>query len=725
MTYDITTLNEEQLKALKVTEGAVLVTAGAGSGKTRLLTHRIVYLIKEEGVDPYNILAITFTNKAANEMRERVSSMLGEENLVWISTFHSMCAKILRMNIAELDPSYTSNFTIYSDSDTDRVIKQILVDLNMTDDDKFKKLLGFHISNFKNNYTKLSAYYADHKDDRNIDLFIKAIEKYNETLRKNNALDFDDLLTLTNELFSSCPDVLAHYANRFKYILVDEFQDTNKIQFELVKKLASVHKNVFVVGDEDQCIYSWRGANFENIFNFKDAFNNTQVFKLERNYRSTKNILLAANKLIKNNKSRYQKNLWTEKDCGEEIVRRELHDEQEEADFVSRTIYHLVNDAGYNYKDFAILLRLNALTLPFEEKLLSYNIPHRIFGGFKFFERAEIKNILAYLRLFVNPKDEQAYLRIINFPKRAIGDSAVQKVRDIARLHNLSLLEATLKMDELEGGAFARKFASFNQHYKDMLAAYETEPLDEFAKDVIDAFGIKDAYAGKNEEDIDKLMNIDSFLNSVGQFVSKNPNAGLGEYLESVSLVSDIDSMDESNNVTVATVHAVKGLEFKVVFVVGLEEKIFPISRAVGSESDMEEERRLMYVAITRAEEILYLTNCRTRFLYGKRDYMLPSRFLGELGYGAVKTAPIVQRTFVQQKPTYSHNINAFSSFQAETKPKIDVSLYKVGQMVLHTKFGIGTISSITADGKCADISFNGIGTKTLLLEIAPLKIVK
>lgn len=725
MTYNIDSLNDEQKKALYVTDGAILVSAGAGSGKTRLLTHRIAYLIKEKGVNPYNILAITFTNKAANEMRERVASMVDGADKIWISTFHSMCAKILRANIHNLDDSYDNNFTIYSDSDTDKVIKQIQVEMNKTEDDKFKKNLSFHISNYKNNFTDIRKYRIENSDLHNIDEIVAEIERYEEILRSNNAVDFDDLLVLTCKLFESCPDVLFHYANRFQYVLVDEFQDTNKIQFELVKKLSSIHKNLFVVGDEDQCIYSWRGANFENIYYFKDNFQNVQVFKLERNYRSTKNILNTANLLIKNNKSRYSKNLWTEKEEGSEVVRRELNDEQEEADFVSRTIHTLVNKEGYNYKDCAILLRLNALTLPFEEKLLSYNIPYKIFGGFKFYERAEIKNVLSYLRLFINPKDEQAFLRIINFPKRGIGDSAIENLKKIAILNNKSLLGACLEIEKLTNEKnIVNKFSNFASTYKDLFASYETQPLNEFTADVIEKYGIKNAYQGKNEEDIDKLMNIDSLLSSMQTFVLKNPNAGLAEYLESVSLVNDIDSYDESNNVTVATVHAVKGLEFKVVFVVGLEEKIFPISRAISSDSEMEEERRLMYVAITRAEENLYLTNCRTRFIYGKRDYMIPSRFLGELGYSNYKNKTFSFEKKEEQK--FSHDINFYKSISiAPTKAKVDTSVYSVGQLVLHTKFGIGKIISITADGKCGDISFNGIGTKTLLLEIAPLKIIK
>ncbi len=725
MNYDLESLNEEQKKALYVTDGAILVTAGAGSGKTRLLTHRIAYLINEKNISPFNILAITFTNKAANEMKERVEKMVSGGEGIWISTFHSMCAKILRSNIVNLDDKYDNNFTIYSDSDTDKIIKQIQVEFNKVEDEKFKKNLIFHISNYKNNYNSLSAYKLSNIAD-DIEDYVSAIARYEQILKSNNALDFDDLLILTDRLFERCPEILNYYANRFQYILVDEFQDTNKIQFDLVKKLASVHNNIFVVGDEDQCIYSWRGANFENIYKFKDNFKDVQMFKLERNYRSTKNILNTANLLIKNNKSRYQKNLWTENEEGSEIVRRELNDEQEEADYVCGTIYSLVNNKGYTYKDFAILLRLNALTLPFEDKLLAYNIPYRLFGGFKFYERAEIKNIMSYLRLFVNPKDEQAFLRVINFPKRGIGDSAISFLKQIAIQNNISMLDACLNIETYTNErTYINKFGNFATTYKKLFSSFEIEPLDEFASEIIEQFGIKEAYKGKNDEDIDKSLNIDTLLSSIQNFVYKNPNASLTEYLESVSLINDIDSYDESNNVTVATVHSVKGLEFKVVFIVGLEEKIFPISRAIGMDSEMEEERRLMYVGITRAEQNLYLTNCRTRFIYGKRDYMIPSRFLNELGYSSIKP----KNSYIQkeQEPKYSHNLDSFkTNFQTFTSSnKVDTSKYKLGQMVLHTKFGIGIIKTISPDRKCADIEFNGIGIKTLLLEIAPLKIIK
>lgn len=722
----LNTLNEEQLIALKQIDGPIMVTAGAGSGKTRLLTHRIVYLIENFNIIPEKILAITFTNKAANEMRERIVKMCEKGERVWISTFHSMCVRILREHIHKLDARFNRNFSIYDASESEKMIKTILADNNITDD-KMKKNILFHLSNMKNNNISLTAYKEKIDYDKDVNLIIKVISLYQNKLVENNALDFDDLLVKTYQLFETCPEVKDLYANRFQYILVDEFQDTNLIQYDLVKMLSSVHKNIFVVGDEDQCIYTWRGANFKNISNFKKDFENTKIFKLERNYRSTKTILNCANTLIKHNKQRIDKTLWCDSEEGSPIENKEVYDEQTEADYIASTIHYYVNQKGYSYNDFAILLRLNALSFPFEEKLLAYNIPHKIYGGFKFYERAEIKNILSYLKIFINPKDEQAFLRIINFPKRGIGDSTLQKIKDIAIANNSSMLETILDAEKFGvPNALASKFATFSEIFKKLYAEYELTPLNEFAKNVVDKFGIKFVYNRGNEEDIDKLMNIDQLLLSIDNYAEKNPNDTLNDYLQSVSLISDIDGMDDSNNVIVATVHAVKGLEFKVVFLAGLEEKIFPISRAFDSNDQMEEERRLMYVGITRAKQKLYLTHCKTRFLYGHRDYMSPSRFLADAGF--------INKTEIKQ--TYNNNTSRVTNSQVDfiksalngnteiIKPKEKLKFF-VGQTVLHIKFGIGVILSIDEEERTADIDFNKIGTKTLMLDIAPLKIIK
>ncbi|MCI6542707.1 MAG: UvrD-helicase domain-containing protein [Firmicutes bacterium] len=731
-------LNSEQQKALLQTEGAVLVVAGAGSGKTRLLTHRIAYLIKEKHVSSYNILAITFTNKASREMKQRCDQIIGEEGNVWISTFHSMCARILRMDIEELG-DYTKNFTIYSDQDSDKVFKNIFSTLKI-DKDETKKSVMFHISNLKNNNMTIQEYENLYSYVSNFDYIKKAYFMYESELKKANALDFNDLLNKTYELLKKCPNVLEKYQERFKYILVDEFQDTNKIQYDLVKLLAGKYKNIFVVGDEDQCIYTWRGANYTNIFDFQKDFENVKVFKLEQNYRSTKNILNLANALIKKNKSRIDKNLWTEKTEGKKPEVRLVYDEREEAEIVAREIVDLVQNEGYSYSDFAVLVRLNALTFPFEEKFLTYNISHRIFGGFKFYERAEIKNLISYLRLFLNPRDDISFLRIINFPKRGIGDSAIKTLTTVANENETSLMNVVLQSEKFDLGGLAKKIENFKKIYVSLLASYEDLTLSNFVENVIKQFDIKSAYSSGSEEDLERQLNINTFVSAVQEFEKNNPSGTLLDFLESVTLVSDIDTMDDSNNaVTIATIHSVKGLEFRYVFIVGLEEKIFPISRAYGKDEDMEEERRLMYVAITRAKENLMLTRCRTRFLYGRREFEIDSRFLKELGLsGQEKMSPQLsvdklpkvyfsEAINVAEKPETKYSYNPFAQKtkyeeyieKSEKKEKN----YVAGQTVSHPKFGTGKV--LKCDDMFVDIEFEKLGIKTLVKEIAPLEIVE
>ncbi len=732
-------LNDEQQKALLQTEGAVLVVAGAGSGKTRLLTHRIAYLIKEKHVSPHNILAITFTNKASKEMKERCDQIVGQEGNVWISTFHSMCARILRKEIEALG-DYTNNFTIYSDQDSDKVFKNIFSNLKI-DKDETKKSIMFHISNLKNNNLSIQEYEKLYSYLSNFDYIKKTYLMYENELKKANALDFNDLLNKTYELFVKCPNVLEKYQERFKYILVDEFQDTNKIQYDLVKLLAGKYKNIFVVGDEDQCIYTWRGANYNNIFDFQNDFENVKVFKLEQNYRSTKNILNLANELIKKNKSRIDKNLWTDKSEGKKPEVRLVYDEREEAEIVAREIVDLVQNEGYSYSDFAVLVRLNALTLPFEEKFLTYNISHRIYGGFKFYERAEIKNLISYLRLFLNPRDDISFLRIINFPKRGIGDSAIKTLTTIASENELSLMNLVLQSEKFELGALTKKLENFKKIYISLLSSYEDLTLSNFVEKVIKDFNIKSAYASGSEEDLERQLNINTFISAVQEFEKNNPGGTLLDFLESVTLVSDIDTMDSENNaVTIATIHSVKGLEFRYVFIVGLEEKIFPISRAYGKDEDMEEERRLMYVAITRAKENLMLTRCRTRFLYGRREYEIDSRFLKELGLsGQEKMSPQLSPEQKFQKVYYSEALNvaekpetkySYNPFAQKTKyeeyiEKTDktVKNYNEGQIVSHPKFGTGKV--LKSDEMFVEIEFEKLGIKTLVKEIAPLEIIE
>ena len=723
--YDITLLNEEQLAPLKQIDGAVLVTAGAGSGKTRLLTHRIAYLIDSYGVSPFNILAITFTNKAANEMKERVAKMVAGAENVWISTFHSMCAKILRREIEHLSP-FTRDFSIYSDSDSEKAAKEVL-SARGVEDDKIKKQLIFHLSNWKNGNQTLEDYISTHESEFDIRKIGLYMTDYQNFLKKNNALDFDDLISKTIELFDKFPDVLSYYANRFKYILVDEFQDTNLKQYELVKMLASVHKNLFVVGDEDQCIYSWRGANLENLFKLKNDFPDIKVYKLERNYRSTKEIIEVANRVIKNNSSRFDKNMWTDKDGGKKPVLYNAYDERDEALFVAKTIEKLKSE-GYEYNDIAVLMRINALSRSFEEAFLSYNIPHRIFGGFKFYERVEIKNVISYLRLFVNPKDDISFARIINFPKRGIGDGTIAKLKALD--DKKSLLENCLS-SELEGSVLYKKFEPFIQAYNASVK-YITQSLTQFIKEVIKNFKIRENYNPNDEDDFNRLLNIEQFIASASDFEALNEKATLSEFLEAITLSSDNDEIGSGGAVTIATVHGVKGLEFKVVFIIGLEEGIFPISRAFNSKAELEEERRLMYVALTRAEEQLYLTYATKRYLYRESQYQMISRFCKELGLYQEKPKESFKpyQSNIASQPSFSQfekarlfNHNMIS--REEKKPLKDVSVYKLGQIVSHPRFGEGEIVEISEDGLVGDIIFEDFGKKSLMLDLAPLEIVK
>ena len=698
--YDLDSLNEQQKEALFETEGVVLVTAGAGSGKTRLLTHRICYLIKEKNVSPHNILAITFTNKATNEMKERVSQMC--DRGVWISTFHSMCVRILREHINRIE-GFDGKFTIIAENDKTKIIKELLKKNNIDEDDKDK--VSTHLENIKNKGLDIDEYFDAlieiDSNKKNLRQYQKVCLEYEEYLRKNNSLDFDDLLNKTLFLFHNYPDVLAKYAERFKYILVDEFQDTNLVQYKLIKLLSSVHKNLFVVGDEDQCIYSWRGANFHNIFNLKKDFENVKVFKLERNYRSTKNILNLANNVISNNKERLDKNLWTDKNDGEGPVVYSAFDERDEALFVARTIDDLSRE-GFSYNDFAILMRVNALSRALEEGLMSFQIPYKLYGGFKFYERAEIRMILSYLSIFVNPKDEISLLKIINFPKRGIGDASIENLKEEA---GEEYLLSYLLSEKFKYSKYYSKLEKFVECFVKLQNDVDTIPLFEFVKKVVSLFGIDTAYAGKDEESIEKIANIDSLISGVKEFCEDNESSTLADYLAEVMLKTDSDQIQENGVVTLSTIHSVKGLEFPVVFVVGLEEGIFPLARASLSSEEMEEERRLMYVAITRAEERIFLTYTAKRFVYGKTNPQAPSRFLRELG-------------IVDKKHT---KLLSSDSVRSEKEECFD-SGFKIGDKIFHNRFGEGTIVNISDDGLVADIDFEMFGKKSLMLNIAKLE---
>lgn len=620
-------LNEEQIKPVLQTEGAVLVLAGAGSGKTRVLTSRIAYIVEGKGVPAEAILAITFTNKAANEMKERLSRIV-DVSRSWVCTIHSMCVRILRMYAQEV--GIGANFSIYSETERNNIVKKSFQECGF-DDEKLLKSVKYHIANAKTEGLEPDAYEQAYAGEPDIEEVTKVYRRYQKHLRENNALDFDDLLNETRNLLNRNREAREYLGGRFRYILVDEFQDTNAVQYEIVCLLASVHGNLFVVGDDDQSIYGWRGAKIENVLHFEKHFKDAKVFKLERNYRSTKRILNLANVVIRNNGRRKDKTLWTENEEGEEVKVFEAEEESGEARYIAQTIAGLLRK-GYKYSDFAVLMRLNALTRSFEQEFTGDGIPYKVFGGFKFFERKEIKDLLAYLRVVNNPFDSEAITRIINFPKRGIGAKTVETLQNYAYENELSMYDSLLDLDMLgfSSGTF-QKLSDFRELIKKWILCSQEMPVNELVKTIIADTRMREAYADESDESINKRANIEEFINSVEEYCRLNPESTLTDYLNQVTLSSDTDEMDESEYVTLATVHSVKGLEFKCVFLCGMEENILPVSRAVDNDDALEEERRLTYVAITRAEKLLYLTRSKSRYLYGKREPTARSRFLKEL----------------------------------------------------------------------------------------------
>lgn len=628
MTKLLDGLNEQQKEAVLDTEGYVLVFAGAGSGKTRVLTSRIAYLVEEKGVRPSNILAITFTNKAADEMKNRLVDMLGDIGGMWVSTIHSMCVKILRTNASRLD-GYDANFSIYSEIDKSNVLKRILQSMNL-EPDKYLKNAKYYISDCKNKDIspeefKRTCMVAD------AGTYAQIYYIYDEELKRSNAFDFDDLLVKTYHLLSDDAEVREYYSQKFQYIHIDEFQDTNEIQMSIARMLSAGHGNLFVVGDDDQSIYGWRGAEIKNILDFERTFRGAKVHKLEQNYRSTKNILKLANKIIAGNSVRKKKELWTDNDDGEKVEVKIAPDGEEEATYVALKIRQAINQ-GASPRDFAVLMRVNALSRGFEQEFIKYGIPYKVFGGFKFFERKEIKDLAAYFRVLTNPLDNESLLRIINVPKRGIGDKTIETLRAYAADYDLSIFDGLCDADKLPLSASARnKLTDFRKLISKLTTATQVMPLRDIFNEVVEKTAFLSQFDENTEENHSKKMNVSEFQNSIEEFAKLNDGASLSDYLNSITLSSDTDEIEDGNFVSIATIHAVKGLEFPTVFVSGLEEGIFPLSRASENISDMEEERRLMYVAITRAEKKLYLTRAQNRFLYGKRQYMDQSTFLKEI----------------------------------------------------------------------------------------------
>lgn len=749
-------MNERQKEAVQHTQGPLLIMAGAGSGKTRVLTHRMAYILAEEEVHPWNILAITFTNKAAREMKERVSQLVGPQaEEMWVSTFHSMCVRILRRDIELL--GYQRSFTICDPSEQQTAMKRILKKLDIDSEKYDYRMILNRISQAKNDLEDVEEFNKKYKGY--VEQIIgKCYREYQKELAKSMTLDFDDLIMLTVQLFQKHPETLHYYQQKFQYIHVDEYQDTNHAQYHLVTMLAKKFKNICVVGDADQSIYGWRGADMSNILEFEKDYQNAKVVLLEQNYRSTKTILQAANYVIENNVNRKVKKLWTENEEGQPITYYRAQSEQDEGRYVLSQIQSLLRD-GYHYDDFAILYRTNAQSRVMEENLLKSNIPFRLVGGQRFFERLEIKDLLAYLRLIVNPQDDLSFRRIVNSPKRGIGATSLAKLSDFATLYQFSLLEASLEttLSPLSGKA-AKALEKFAITIEELRKMQEFLSISEFVEQVIEKTGYLAALEQQHTMEADaRIENIQEFISVAKQFEQdrleeESEESPLLQFLTDLSLVSDVDS-DEGDGrmVTLMTLHAAKGLEFPVVFIIGLEEGIFPSLRSIMEHDDVEEERRLAYVGITRAEQKLYLTNAYSRLLYGRTQTNRPSRFVLEIGedlfdskqqqsynYTSRESSPFTSKTSSSgslfdkyraksQATAYQPKAVQPSSIQPVRKQAVaanDESVWKVGDKVMHKKWNVGTVVKVTGEGtnQEIDVAFAGMGIKRLLASFAPIE---
>ncbi len=739
---NLQSLNDAQIKAVTAPLAPTLVLAGAGSGKTRVLTNRILYLVQECGVFPSQILAITFTNKAANEMKRRLYDFRCDAQYMHISTMHSFCAYVLRNEYKTLN--FGSNFSIYDEGEKKNVIKQIVK--TTLDDSSSQTVEGFSdsISDIKNNAPTLldgdleelagSDDYLREQLDRlarisacdDDDTLIGIIRGYAAKMNENNALDFDDLLYYTHKLFVGSPETLDKYRERFRYILIDEFQDTNKVQYEIFRMLADKYRNIFVVGDDDQSIYSWRGADAYNLQKFRKDFADCNVYMLEQNYRSTKRILQVANGLIAKNTERFDKVLWTENDDGVKVQLYTAYNEQDEAYYVVEQIKYILSaNPDYRLRDFAILMRINALSRSFEMQLQQNRIPYKVFGGYKFFERREIKDILAYMRLVYNPCDSEAFVRALNVPqKRGIGDTSIAKLRALSVEYGLPLTDVISDERNLEGfnSGMRAKLTDFYRLITELEQLARTLNVQVFVHRLLDILEFEKYWKELGEED--RAANVEEFEATVAEFQQANPDATLGDYLQTVSLAQDADEMTDSDYVSVATIHAVKGLEFKTVFVVGLEDGLFPSIRSSDYERK-QEERRLMYVAATRAEHRLFLTCAKSRFLHGERKYTRPSEFFSEVQYMlAPRRKPLTEREMADDGRL--DRLNVAEPRVAAPNPgrsDAEASVFRAGQIVEHTSFGRGIILRI--DNGIADVAFDQVGKKSLSVKFAPMKVIK
>lgn len=753
--YD--TLNKEQKEAVLHTEGPLLLLAGAGSGKTRVLTHRVAYLIDEMGVNPWNILAITFTNKAAQEMRERVDTIAGfGADQVWVETFHATCMRILRRNIDRL--GYDQNFTIYDTDDQKALLKNVCKRLDIDTKVHKERTLLNAISSAKDELVDVREYELKAMGDYNKTLIARVYREYQETLKKSNALDFDDIICKTVELLKSCPDVLHSYQERFRYIMVDEYQDTNTAQFELIRLLADGYRNLCVVGDDDQSIYKFRGANIRNILDFERVYPDAKVIKLEQNYRSTQSILDAANAVIQNNENRKDKALWTEKGAGNRIHFRTFDNAYEEAEYIADDIVRKVKKEGACYKDCAVLYRTNAQSRLLEERMVVEGIPYNVVGGINFYSRAEIKDILAYLKTIDNGRDEVALRRIVNVPKRSIGAASLEKVADYAEMKDISLYDAMCEADQMNGLGRAEAkingFVNMIQVFRSGLKSYTIPDLIQAILNRIDYA----EYLRSNDDETadDKLANIDELITKAVTYEETHDEPTLSEFLEEIALVSDIDNVEDGDNrVLLMTLHSAKGLEFPVVYLSGMEDGLFPSYMTIVSDdpTEIEEERRLAYVGITRAKEDLTLTCAKSRMIRGETQYNPVSRFVREIpsnlldntlpaskryeddrigsfeGFDPRPKAIVRPRTTAKaDKPFIAKDmsrLNQLAGLQKGMAYQAPEALdYQVGDRVSHIKYGEGTVLAISQEPRDykVTVAFDQAGQKIMYASFAKLK---
>ena len=765
-------LNDKQKEAVLATEGPCLVIAGAGSGKTKVLTHKIAYDIAN-GVKPWNILAITFTNKAASEMKERIEKLIGDDAKdLWMGTFHSICVRILRKYIDRI--GFKSDFVIFDTSDQKTLVKECLKTLKVDDKIFTDRAVLSEISNGKNEMLEPKAYGVKYSGDFRKEKIAEIYELYQKKLKENNAIDFDDIINFTIKILSENPDVLDYYTEKFRYVLVDEYQDTNKAQFTLVSLLASKYGNVTAVGDNDQGIYSFRGADITNILNFERDFPGTKIIKLEQNYRCTGNILKTANAVIKHNENKYEKKLWTENEegnlpciyCGE--------DEYDEGRYIVQQIAHLKTEEYYKNSDFTILYRMNAQSRAIEDILMREDIPYKVIGGLKFYERKEIKDIIAYLRLIHNTADNLSLKRIINEPKRGIGKTSLEQIQEISDKTGASMYEIIKNAQEYGLNRVFANSRDFVEQIEGLRAKREELKISDLIKETLNKTGYTKALELENSVEAEtRIQNLEEFLTVAIEFEEESADNTLAEFLESITLSSDIDGMeDQEDSVTLMTLHSAKGLEFPVVFLAGMEEGIFPGYKSIGEPKELEEERRLFYVGITRAKQYLYLTCAKHRTIFGSTSYNQVSRFVKEIpeellegyaevvenkssgdseefkdygyrwSYGKGQTVKtykmdeedkkVAAKVFGETNKTSAFQFRSAESFlnsikQNKQNDEVDLSKYQVGQRVYHKKFGEGTITKLEQEGNDikVDLEFDKVGHKRLMAKFAGLEILQ